>query len=210
MVNFMHWAIVVDNVDPDGLNRVKVSWMGETETVSDWIPVAAPYAGDSIGQSFIPNLGDQVLAISFDHHNVQKVIAGSFWSNAANPPQTKENPCADLNSDGKNSLRFLKSKSGNMLVFDDSEGKEKIQVITADGVSRIEIDVSEKLLSLNTEHNVSVDAAGIVSIQAEEVEITGKNEVNISTDNYQVEAESGYKNNASNGISIEGSGISLN
>jgi len=210
MFNFVRWATIVDNIDPDGLNRVKVSWAGEEETVSDWIPVSTSYAGDSIGQSFIPNLDDQVLVASLDCYGSKKVVAGSIWSNAAKPPQTKENLSADLNSDGKNSLRFLKSRSGNMLIFDDSEGKEKIQIVTADGATRIEIDVAEELLSLDTERNVSIDAAGTVSIQAEEVEISSKNEVNITADNYQVEAESGYENNAKDGISIEGSGVSLN
>ena len=210
MIHYTYWATVVENVDPDGLNRVRVSWKGEEDYVTEWVSVVTPYGGHDTGVSFLPSVGDQVLVASFDPGNTKKAVIGSIWSNAAAPPRTGENTAADLNEDGKNSLRHIKSKSGNQLIFDDTEGNEKIQIITADGKSRIEFKAADNLLSLDTEHTVRIDAAGSVSIQAEEVEISSSGGVNISADTFQIDAEGSYENNASDGVDIEGSGIALN
>ena len=49
----------------------------------------------------------------------------------------------------KNSLNFFKSQSGNMLIFDDTDGKEKIQLIASGGSTRIEFD-NENKCKINT------------------------------------------------------------
>ena len=210
MIHYTYWATVVENVDPDGLNRVRVSWKGEDDYVTEWVSVVTPYGGHDIGVSFLPNIDDQVLVAAFDPYNSQKVVIGSIWSNAAAPPRTGENTAADLNEDGKNSLRHIKSKSGNQLIFDDTEGAEKIQIITADGKSRVEFKADSELLSLKTAHDITMRSNGTVSIKAEEVEISSSGDVNISSDTFQIDAEGSYENNASNGVDIEGSGIALN
>jgi len=210
MVPFTYWARVVENADPEELNRVRVAVTREKESVTEWVPVVTPYGGDGTGLSFLPNVGDQVLVASFSGDNTQKAVVGAVWSNAAVPPETKENTDADLNKDGKNSLKHIRSRSGNQIVFDDSEGKEKIQLISADGKSRIEFSVADETLSLTTEHDITIGSKGTLSIQAEEVEISSEKQVNISSDEYQIEAKKKHTNEAGNGISIEGSGVSFN
>ena len=207
---YNYWATVVENADPEGLNRVRVRFTREEESVTDWVPVVAPYAGADTGVSFLPDIGDQVLVSSFTRDNSAKAIIGSVWSNPSPPPQTGENTQADLNKDGKNSLKFIKSRSGNQIIFDDTEGKEKLQFISADGASRVEFNTADKKLSLTTNHDLTISSAGTLSIQAEEVEITSKKQINMSADAYQVNAQKEYKNDASDGISIEGSGVSFN
>jgi hypothetical protein len=39
------WGKVTDNVDPDGLNRVRVSKLAEEESVTDWVSVITPHGG---------------------------------------------------------------------------------------------------------------------------------------------------------------------
>jgi len=211
MAGYSCWAKVVENADPDGLNRVKVQ-MAEEEgcNVTDWIPVVSPYASGDAGLSFLPDIGDQALVVSFDAENAQKAVVGAIWSDGARPPETKENTAADLNKDGKNTLKFFRSKTGNRLIFDDTEGGEKIQLLAADGKTRLEISAADKSLSLAAEHDITIGAKGTLSILAEEVEISSESEVSISADKYQVQADSGYSNNAGDGVSIEGSGIALN
>jgi len=204
------WGKVTDNADPDELNRVRVAIRDEDENVAEWIPVLTPYASFDAGLSFLPEIDDQVLVVSLDIKDIRKVVIGSIWSNEITPPETGENTSADLNGDGENSLRFIKSRSGNQLIFDDTEGAEKIQLISSDGKSRFEFSVEDELVSLTTENDLTIGAKGVISIQAEEVEITSKKQVNISADEYQIDAKKGMDITTDKDMTIKGTGISLN
>jgi uncharacterized protein involved in type VI secretion and phage assembly len=201
---------VTDNHDPDGLNRVRVSKKAEEDGVTDWVPVVTPYGGEDTGLSLLPDVDDQVFVISLDNSNVRKAIVGTIWSNIAVPPETGENSDADLNQDGKNSLRFLKSRSGSQLIFDDSEGAEKIQLISSDSKSRLEFSVADELVSLNTEHDLAIGAKGAISIHAEEFSLTAKKQFNVETEEYQISAKKAMNITADKDMAIKGSGLSLN
>jgi len=204
------WGKIVDNIDPDGLNRVKITKEEEDESITEWIPVLTYYGGDDMGLSILPEVDDQVLVATLDDESGLKVVIGSVWSNDSLPPETKENTDADLNKDGENSLRFFKSRAGNQLIFDDTDGEEKIQLIAADGKTRIEFCVDEEMLSLITEHDMAIKSCGVLSIQAEEIEISSEKEVNINTEDYQQKAEKSSKMTADGDFDIKGSGVALN
>lgn len=211
MVPHFYWAKVTDNADPDGLHRVKAAREGEEEeAVTDWIPVLTPYGSSDTGLSFLPDIDDQVLVVSLDAMDARKVVIGTIWSNEVSPPETGENADADLNSDGNNSLRFFKSRSGSQLIFDDTDGAEKIQLITADSKSRFEFSAEDELVSLSTEIDLTISSKGALSIQAEEVAITSDKQVNISAEEYQIDAKDGLEINTDKDMTIKGSGISLN
>jgi len=210
MVPHFYWATIVDNVDPDELNRVKVTKEGEEEGVTEWIPILTPYGNSDTGLSFLPDVDDQVLVITLGTKDVRKVVIGSIWSNDVTPPETEENTVADLNKDGENSLKFFKSRSGHKLIFDDTDGDEKIQLITSDSKSRFEFIVAEELVSLTTEHDLTINSKKAVSIHAEEVTITSDKQVEICAEDFQVEAKKAIDINADKDITVEGSRISLN
>jgi len=210
MFSHFYWARVTDNVDPDGLQRVKVAKNGEDDGISGWVPVLTPYGGNDVGLSFLPDVDDQVLVVSLGEGSIRNAVIGSAWTNEVSPPKTGENSSADLNSDGENSLKFFKSKSGNQIIFDDTEGAEKIQFISTGGKSRFEFNVAEELLSISTEHDLSIGAKGAISIQAEEISINSKKQTDISTDEYQVDAKKGLNINTDKDLTIKGSGVSLN
>jgi len=205
-----YWAKVTDNADPDKLHRVKVAKKGEEENVADWIPVLTPYGGSGAGLSFLPDVDDQVLVVSMGVTDGQKAIIGSIWSNELSPPETEENSGADFNGDGENSLKFFKSSTGNMLIFDDTDGSEKMQLISSGKKSRLEFSEADELVSLDTDQDLSVGAKKSVLIKAEEVSITSEKQMNISADEYQVDAKKGLDVNCDQDIGIKGSGISLN
>lgn len=207
---YFHWAIVTDNADPDGLQRVKVAKKNEDESVTEWVPVLTPYGSADTGLSMLPEINDQVLVISLDGSDNRKAIIGTFWSNEILPPQTDENKNADLNSDGKNALRFFKSRSGHKLIFDDTKGMEKIQLIASGGKTRLEFLAENKLVSLDAENDINMGAKGAVLIQAQEVKMAGEDNVDISGEEFQIGAESGLEINSDDGITVTGSGISIN
>jgi uncharacterized protein involved in type VI secretion and phage assembly len=201
---------VSDNKDPDSLHRVKVTIMGEEESVSDWIPVIAPLAGSDYGISVLPEIDDMVCVISMDGDNNKKAVIGSIWFNGKEAPITNENSSADLNQDGKNSLKFIKSRSGSMIIFDDTEGEEKIQIILSDGKSRFEFLNADEMINLETENDIVIGAKGIVSIQAEEIEMISKKQISFNAEDVHVSAAKNMHINADKEITMKGASIALN
>lgn len=203
-------AKVSDNQDPDNLHRVKITFTNENEVVTDWAQVLSYNAGDDNGIYSLPDVDEQVVVISLDERNSRYCVLGSIWSSEVKPPKTEENSDADLNQDGKNSLHFIKTKAGNMLIFDDTESKEKIQIITAEGKSKIEFSNEDELINIETETDLQLTAKKAISINAEEIEITSKKQFNISADEFQTKISKELSINADKDITLKGSGIALN
>jgi uncharacterized protein involved in type VI secretion and phage assembly len=201
---------VSDNKDPDSLNRVRVTILGAKESVSDWLPVVTPFAGPDYGISILPEVDDMVLVISMDGDMIKKAVIGSAWFSGGEPPISDENTDADLNQDGKNSLKFIKSRSGNMIILDDSEGKEKIQIISSEGKARFEFLHEDELINLETELDITIGAKGIVAIQAEEIEMTSEKQINMSGEAIQISAKKTMDINADKEMTIKGSSVALN
>lgn len=201
---------VCDNKDPDGLNRIRVTKNEEEEVSTEWIPVLTQFAGPDSGLAMTPDIDDQVLVVTLDYQNNRKIVLGSLWNENAIPPVTDENTAADLNDNGKNSLHYIKSRSGNMLIFDDSGDAEKIQIITSDKKTRFEFDVKEELISLTTESNITIGAKGLINITAEEISVTSKKKLNVSAEELQIAGKKKMDITASQDLSLKGSAIALN
>lgn len=203
-------AKVSDNQDPDNLHRVKITFTNEDEVVSDWIPVLSYSAGNDNGIYSLPDVDEQVLVTALDNDSKSFCVIGSIWSNEVKPPESGENSDADLNQDGKNSLHFLKSRAGNMIILDDTDSKEKIQLISADGKSRFEFSAEDELINLETENDIQITAKKNLMINAEEIEIKSSKQMNITTDEFQTKVSKELQINADKDITIKGSGIALN
>jgi len=210
MLPNLYLAKITDNADPDKLNRVKVAKKGEDENEDNWIPFITPYGGSDTGLNFLPNVDEQVLVISLGTVEGQKAVIGSIWSNEVPPPESGENTAADFNDNGENSLKFLKSQSGSMLVLDDTEGAEKIQLISAEKKSRLELNETDELLSLNTEHDVKIGAKKKILIMADEISINSEKKMDISADIYQLSAKKGLDIESDKNIGFKSSGVSHN
>ena len=130
-------GIVTNNHDPDRLGRVKVRfpWLsGSTE--SHWARVATPMAGNGRGLYFLPEVDDEVLVL-FERGDVRfPFVIGALWNGKDQAPAG--------NSDGKNALRVIKSRSGHLIRFDDSEKAQKIEIIDATSSNRIVIDTKHR------------------------------------------------------------------
>jgi len=119
-------GVVTNNQDPDKLGRVKVRlpWLtGDYE--SNWARVATLMAGKERGSFFLPEVDDEVL-LAFEHGDVRfPYVIGALWNGVDKPPRT--------NADGKNNQRAIKSRQGHELIFDDSDGKEQVEIHTKAG-----------------------------------------------------------------------------
>lgn len=209
--SYFYIAKVTDNQDKEKLNRVKVTVPLAEQSVSYWLPYLSAAAGNGVGFSSLPDIDDQVLVLAMGNSRDNQIILGSFWNSNFAPPETGENTAADLNGDGSNSLTFFKSKSGNMIILDDTENKEKIQIIASGGKSRFEIDKENELVNMETDKDIGFSAKGAITIQAEEeITLTAKKGFSIESEDFAVKASKEINIEASKDMTLKGSGIALN
>jgi uncharacterized protein involved in type VI secretion and phage assembly len=216
-------AVVISNQDPDGLGRIKINfpWRGEKDE-SFWARIASPMAGNKRGMVFYPEVDDEVL-VAFEHGEINEpYVIGALWNGKDKPPET--------NSDGKNNIRMIKSRSGHEIILndDDSSGKEKIEINTkgkhqillddSSGQEKVEINTKgkHKILLDDTsgqekieiktkgEHKISLDdSSGQEKIEI--VDKTGSNKIKIDSNQNSIDIESAMKLKIkSNMVEIEG------
>lgn len=206
----LYLAKVSDNKDPDKMDRIKVTRTMEKDSVSDWIPYLSVNAGNGTGVSTLPDVDTQVVVASLDGSCTVQVALGTIWNESAKPPESGENGDADLNKDGKNALHFVKSKSGNMIIVDDTKGKEKMQLVSADGKTRFEFSKKDKLVNLETDQKIGFTAKKEMTFEAENITVKSKKKLNLSADEFQSKASKKCDIKADQDITIKGSGIALN
>lgn len=153
-----------NNQDPDGLGRVRVRfpWLAD-DAESFWARIASPMAGNARGIYFLPDVDDEVL-VAFEHGRPEApVILGGLWNGKDKAP-------AD-NSDGKNSVRVIKSRSGHLIRLDDSD-KGKIEIIDSSGKNKLVIDTSANTVTINADADVVIQSAnGKIALSGKTVEI---------------------------------------
>jgi uncharacterized protein involved in type VI secretion and phage assembly len=157
---------VADLEDPDGLGRVRVKFPTLDNKLSYWAKIAAPMAGKDRGFFFRPEVDDELL-VAFEMGDPRRpYVLGALWSKVDTPPP----------DDGKpkdNNWRFIKSRSGHILKFDDTKGSERIEIIDKDKKHKIVIDSSgDKIQIICDSGNVEIKAtAGKIQVEASEAEI---------------------------------------
>ena len=169
-------GIVTNNNDPDRLGRVKMRfpWLsGSTE--SHWARVAAPMAGNGRGLFFLPEVDDEVLVL-FERGDVRfPFVIGALWNG--------KDPAPAGNSDGKNALRVIKSRSGHLIRFDDSEDARKIEIVDAASTNRIVIDTSTDTVTITADKNIVLEAPqGDIRLTAKQVLIAASKRADIKGD----------------------------
>jgi phage baseplate assembly protein gpV len=120
----VYYAIVTQNKDEQKLARVKVRfpWLpGGDKDQSAWAWVAVPMNGDKFGTFTLPEVEDTVMVVFMAGDIRHPVVIGGNWNKVDKPPEVNEN--------GKNDFRFIKSRSGHRMLLDDSD---KTKVVLTD------------------------------------------------------------------------------
>ena len=172
-INGVVIGIVTNNKDDEGLGRVKVRfpWLSNTDD-SFWARIATPMAGNNRGAYFLPELDDEVL-VAFEHGDVRfPYIVGSLWNGKDQAPAN--------NTDGKNNLRLIRSRSGHVIKLNDEDGKETVEIIDASGKNSIVIDTAHKTITITADADIVLAAAqGSIKLQAKTIEIRATADVTI-------------------------------
>ncbi len=160
-------ALVTNIKDPENGGKIKVKfpWMPKAdgaEIESSWARVAAPNAGKERGMVFYPEVDDEVL-VAFEHGDMNyPIIVGALWNGKDTPPKE-----ADLSS-GKNNTRVIKSRSGHLIILDDSDGKEKITVQDKTGKNSIIFDTSSNTITFSAEKDLVFAAKGKITLKGDQ------------------------------------------
>ncbi len=190
-------GVVTNNQDPDELGRVKINlpWLSE-DYESDWIRIASFMAGTERGGWFLPEVEDEVL-VAFEHGDVRfPYVIGSLWNGQDVPPET--------NNDGENNIRLIKTRSGHVIKFDDTDGSEKIEVIDKTGNNSIIIDSSENKITIQSDGDLELVAQqGKIKFDAESIEFQSSAEI-------KIEAGSDANVEASGTMTIKGQTVNIN
>lgn len=190
-------GIVTNNQDPDNLGRVKVKIpVLSNEDESNWARVVTLMAGNGQGVFFLPEIDSEVL-VGFENGDVNKpYVLGSLWNGVNPPPET--------NSDGKNNLRLIKSRSGHLIRLNDEEGSESIIIADKTGKNLIEIDTAGNKITINSEQDIEFNAKnGKITLTATDVVI----KTSAAT---TIEASAGMDLKASGNMTIKGATVNIN
>lgn len=186
-------GIVTNNKDPEKLGRVKVRLISRDSDKyeTDWIRISTLMSGKEMGTFFLPEVNDEVL-VAFNGGDPHKpYVIGSLWNGKEKPPETNE--------DGKNNLRKIKTRSGSELIFDDSEGKEKIEIHTPKE-SKLYFDDEKDKITISDKDSKNIVE---INIKSGKIEIKAEKKITVNTGNTNIEMDG-----SANSIKIE-SGTSL-
>lgn len=174
-------AIVVDNVDPEQLGRVKVKFpILPDSPESYWARLVMPMAGKKRGWMTIPEVDDEVLC-AFVHGDFNHVVVlGGLHNGVDLPPYANE--------DGKNDLRVFQSRSGHRLTFDDKVDAERIELVVHNEEIKIIWDSANKALSFYCGQDITIEAGNKISIKCADFVLDASRSVSMKALSTTVEA----------------------
>lgn len=197
-------ALVIDNVDPEQLGRVKVKFpLLPDAPESYWARLSMPMAGQERGWMTIPEIGDEVL-VSFVRGDINDaIVVGSLYNGVDTPPYANE--------DEENNLRVFQSRSGHRLTFDDTAGAERIELILHNEEIQVIWDSANKVLSVYSGKDIIIEAKDKISLKCTDFILEASNSVSVKAGaSVAVEAGSNLNQEAGGTLSMEASLIKLN
>jgi len=165
--------------DPDSLTRVQVRLHHTPEAVGDgdasiWARVAMPFAGDSRGAFFLPDVGEEVAVVFAGGDPRQPIVMGALLHGGITAPE-------QLGGAGDKVDRYtIKGKKGSRIaIVEETDGQATISLKTPGSESvtlsqsssgKIELKTSTDTVTLDSQ-GVSVQTSGKVSVKASQVEV---------------------------------------
>lgn len=196
-------GLVTKNDDSSGMNRVKVNfpWFNQ-QYESGWARVATFMSGGDRGAFFLPEVGDEVI-VAFEHGDINHpYVIGSLWNGADKAPE--------FNSDKKNNIRKIKSRSGHEIIFDDDNNgkKEKIEIHSNSGHSITLNDSAggEKIEIKDKSGNNSI----LIDSVQNAINISSKMKLSIKSTDVTIESDGMMTIKASGNLTIQGALVKIN
>lgn len=157
-------AVVRANDDPDQRGRIRVEYpwffAESAQTPSEWARICFPYASSGSGAWMLPEIGDEVLVLFENGDLEHPIVLGTLYSEKNKPP--KSGRTGDLNDNNKNDLKFIRTRAGHLLCFDDSDGDGGIVLKDKDN-RRFEIKSKGKKIEIAdaAENRITIEESTI-------------------------------------------------
>ena len=165
-------AVVLDNVDPEELGRVKVKLVHQPgDAEGFWARVMSPMAGRERGWMTIPEIEDEVL-VAFMWGDVQQaIIIGSLYNGVDTPPYANE--------DEENNLRVFQSRAGHRFTFDDTPGAERCELILFNEQVRVIWNSAEKTMSVFANKDINLKVGETFSVKTRDFMLEASNSIKL-------------------------------
>lgn len=168
-------AIVKDNIDPEGLGRVRVQfyWQKDYDLETPWLRVITPHGGADKGFYFIPEIGEEVL-VGFEGRNAEKpFVIGSLYHDKAK---------ADSWKSDKNDIKAIRTRSGHTIEINDKDGGEEIKIY--------DYNKENYKIVLSTNHKkITIEAKEDIEIKAKNIKINADQKIEIKANDIEENAQ---------------------
>src|SRR5260370_11655669 len=183
-------GVVTDRRGAEGRGRVRVRFPYLEDELSTWAKICSPMAGKNRGLFFRPEVDDELL-VAFEMGDPRRpYVLGALWSKTDTPP-------ADDGNKEKNNWRFIRSRSGHVFKFDDTNGAERIELIDKDAKLKLVIDTAGDTVQI-------VCNSGSVEVKAS----SGKIQIDAST--AEIKTSGDMTLQAGGQMTIKGSVVNIN
>lgn len=181
MINGLVVGVVIDNVDPSGMHRVHVQYPVDSESVeSSWVRQTSPMAGKNRGMVMLPDTGTEVV-LGFTYRTMSPMMLGAVYNGAEDKPEPYKN------DDSNNDKRVFWSRNDHMVIFDDTEGAERVQFGAGCG-SRLDVksgpiyqdlDPVEKVITMYSDKDMIVEAKETLSVKCKDFKLEASKSIQI-------------------------------
>jgi uncharacterized Zn-binding protein involved in type VI secretion/phage baseplate assembly protein gpV len=132
-----------------------------------------PYASAEAGIWMLPDVGTQVIVCFFNDCASRPIVIGSVYTPRACPP---------IEDNEENNIKVLTTKSGSKIIFDDTDGEEKILIHTKDGDMRLVLDKAKGLSIVNENGDISIKCRKLIIKSEDDAFITINKDLAITAD----------------------------
>jgi uncharacterized protein involved in type VI secretion and phage assembly len=172
-------ALVVDNEDPLGEGRVRLTypWLNQSME-TEWCRVCQVYAGNGYGSFWVPEKNDEVLVACVHGDLNEAIVLGGLY-NGKDKPASKREKAPGLDQ------KLFRTKGKHQLLLDDTQDKKKIELKSSDGQS-MTFDDQDKKIVITTGGGQSITMeknGGAITVSTkggQEIKLDGSGTVTIS------------------------------
>jgi uncharacterized protein involved in type VI secretion and phage assembly len=152
-------------------------------------------AGKERGTWFLPEVGDEVLVACDAERIEHPYILGALWNGKEPPPET--------NSDGRNDIRKIRSRSGHEIIFDDgSQGR--IDIHLKDKKRQVLLDPDGILIKDDSRNEIEIKSLpGTITIKS-------KSKLSIQSQIIDIKADASMTLQATGTLTIQGALVKIN
>lgn len=180
MMNGVVVGLVIDNVDPQKMGRIKVKYPVDHESPPEttWIRQMSPMAGKNRGLVMLPDVGTEVL-VGFSYRTMSPYLMGGLYNGGEDKPK----PYA--NEDGNDDHRRFWSRNSHWLDIDDTSGAERIELTSTTENNAIyqELHSAKKIITEKVEKDIIHEAKETMSFKCKDFKLETDATISITVTN---------------------------